>query len=89
MPDTDQGTVAERALALVLAALERADALALGPGLTQHAETAGFVRALVRESPVPVVLDADGLSAFAGQAGRSLTARPMPSSLPTRGSSND
>ena len=69
LPDTDLGTVADEALGPALAALERADALALGPGLTQHAETAGFVRALVRESPVPVVLDADGLTAFAGTAG--------------------
>ncbi len=44
LPETDQGTVADDALEPALAALERADALAVGPGLTQHAETAGFVR---------------------------------------------
>jgi ADP-dependent NAD(P)H-hydrate dehydratase / NAD(P)H-hydrate epimerase len=68
LPETDQGTVAEEALGPLLAALDRADALALGPGLTQLAETAAFVRSLLRESPVPVVLDADGLNAFTSRA---------------------
>ena len=68
LPETDRGTVAEGAIEPVLDSLERAHALAVGPGLTQDAETASFVRALVRESPVPVVLDADGLNAFAGRA---------------------
>ncbi len=44
------------------------NALAIGPGLTTHTETQQFVRAIVRDSPVPVILDADGLSAFAGRA---------------------
>jgi ADP-dependent NAD(P)H-hydrate dehydratase / NAD(P)H-hydrate epimerase len=52
----------------VLATLEGADALALGPGLSTNAETQRFIRSLVRESPAPVVLDADGLNAFAHQA---------------------
>jgi hydroxyethylthiazole kinase-like uncharacterized protein yjeF len=68
LPETDRGTVAQGALEPVLAALERAHALAVGPGLTRDEETAGFVRALIRASPVPVVLDADGLSAFASRA---------------------
>jgi hydroxyethylthiazole kinase-like uncharacterized protein yjeF len=52
----------------VLAALERADAVAIGPGLTQADDTSAFVRDLVRESPTPIVLDADGLNAFTGRA---------------------
>ena len=57
---TGSGSVAREALAPVLELLERADALAIGPGLTTDDETAGFVRDLVRASPVPVVVDADG-----------------------------
>ncbi len=68
LPETAEGSVSSSALPVVLEAAERADALALGPGLSTHPETAGFVRALVRNAPVPLVLDADGLNAFAGRA---------------------
>jgi len=40
--------------------------LAIGPGLGTHPETQQVIRHLVRESNVPIVLDADGLNAFAG-----------------------
>jgi NAD(P)H-hydrate epimerase len=42
--------------------------LAVGPGLGVHAETQDFIRAIVRHTYRPVVLDADGLNAFAGRA---------------------
>lgn len=44
------------------------DALALGPGLGLAEETMVLVRRLVRECPLPLVLDADGLNALAGHA---------------------
>jgi NAD(P)H-hydrate epimerase len=44
-------------------------ALALGPGLGTHPETQEVVRALVRDCPLPVVVDADGLNALAGHLG--------------------
>jgi len=68
LPATDAGSVALRATDPVLRALEGADAMALGPGLSREDETASFIRAVVRESPVPFVVDADGLNAFAGDA---------------------
>jgi hydroxyethylthiazole kinase-like uncharacterized protein yjeF len=42
--------------------------LAVGPGLGMHAETQDFIRSIVRNTDRPVVLDADGLNAFAGRA---------------------
>src|ERR1700688_4321418 len=42
--------------------------LALGPGLGVHAETQDFIRKVVARTELPVVLDADGLNAFAGNA---------------------
>lgn len=42
--------------------------LALGPGLGMHSQTQEVIRQLVRESTLPIVLDADGLNAFAGKA---------------------
>ena len=40
--------------------------LAIGPGVGQHSETQEFLRAVVTETELPIVLDADGLNAFAG-----------------------
>jgi ADP-dependent NAD(P)H-hydrate dehydratase / NAD(P)H-hydrate epimerase len=69
LPETDAGTAAEEALDDVLGRLETANAVAIGPGLTTDPRTAALVREVVRRSPVPIVLDADGLNAFAGEAG--------------------
>jgi NAD(P)H-hydrate epimerase len=66
LPETDDGTVAAEAVAPLLERLDAADALAIGPGLTTNDQTVDFVRETVRRSPVPLVLDADGLNAFTG-----------------------
>jgi hydroxyethylthiazole kinase-like uncharacterized protein yjeF len=66
LPETAEGTVAAEAVTSVLERLSSADALAIGPGLTTNEETVVFVRDTVRRSPVPFVLDADGLNAFTG-----------------------
>ncbi len=42
-------------------------ACAIGPGLSTHFETAQVVRNLVQRMTVPLVIDADGLNAFAGR----------------------
>jgi NAD(P)H-hydrate epimerase len=64
LPETADGTVAADAAGLLRERLESADALAIGPGLTTNEETVTFVRETVGRSPVPLVLDADGLNAF-------------------------
>jgi ADP-dependent NAD(P)H-hydrate dehydratase / NAD(P)H-hydrate epimerase len=48
--------------------LDKVSVLAVGPGLGQDKETQQFVHALVANSEVPLVLDADGLNAYAGHA---------------------
>jgi NAD(P)H-hydrate epimerase len=52
----------------------KADVIAIGPGLGRDPSTAAFVQAIVERSGVPLVLDADGLNAFAGDPER-LTGR--------------
>lgn len=42
--------------------------VALGPGLSTEQETRRFVQTVVAECSAPLVLDADGLNAFAGEA---------------------
>jgi hydroxyethylthiazole kinase-like uncharacterized protein yjeF len=69
---TDSGSVSMKAFdyGRVRALLERKDVLAIGPGLGGHAETVEFVRRLVEDTTVPVVLDADGINAFVDQTDR-------------------
>ena len=53
-------------------------AIALGPGLGRHRETAELVRRLILDLTAPTVLDADGLNAFAGDLdGLSRATRPL------------
>jgi ADP-dependent NAD(P)H-hydrate dehydratase / NAD(P)H-hydrate epimerase len=68
LPETDDGGVDAGGWDALRERLDGADALAIGPGLGRHPATGDLVRRAVRESPVPVVLDADGLFAFAGDA---------------------
>jgi NAD(P)H-hydrate epimerase len=42
--------------------------LAIGPGLGAQAETQRFIRSIVQFGDRPLILDADGLNAFAGRA---------------------
>jgi NAD(P)H-hydrate epimerase len=67
LPETGEGTIALAAGAKVDALLIGKDVVVLGPGLSTRKETAEFVRRLVARCPLPLVLDADGLNAFAGQ----------------------
>jgi len=67
LPETDAGTVAGGSDRLD-EVLGQAGSLAVGPGMTRDERTAGWIRELVRSSEAPVVLDADGLNAFAGRA---------------------
>lgn len=66
LPATPEGALDESAAAEVLAGLGRFRALVVGPGLGLAAPTVAAVRRLVAESPVPLVLDADGLNALHG-----------------------
>ena len=66
LPETDSGTFALEAEKQILDLLQGKTALALGPGLSTHEETVLLVRRLVSQCPVPVVVDADGLNALAG-----------------------
>ncbi|NOZ25090.1 MAG: NAD(P)H-hydrate dehydratase [Nitrospirae bacterium] len=65
LPSTASGSVSAGAAARVLDFLhERADTLAIGPGLSTDPETVEFVVDTMAASPVPVVVDADGLNAL-------------------------
>ena len=67
LPETDAGSIANGSDRLD-EVLGQADSVALGPGMTTDPATSEWIRGVVRSSEVPVVLDADGLNAFAGRA---------------------
>ena len=60
--------------------LERAGAVALGPGLGRSDEAVALARQIASEHAGPVVIDADGLFAFNGRLAR-LRRRPGPTVL--------
>ncbi len=67
LPQTARRALARAALPRLRALLEGKTAVALGPGLSTDEETVEVVRALAAEVRLPMVVDADGLNAFAGR----------------------
>jgi hydroxyethylthiazole kinase-like uncharacterized protein yjeF len=70
LPATDAGTISLRSFEYERfeKILKGKRALAIGPGLSTQDETQQFVRNVVGTRTVPLILDADGLNAFAGRA---------------------
>jgi NAD(P)H-hydrate epimerase len=52
----------------ILGFSDKCNAVAIGPGISQNKETQILVRNLARKCAKPIVIDADGLNAFAGHA---------------------
>ncbi len=85
LTETSRGTLAREALSPLRALSKDKDAVALGPGLGTASETNQLVRRLVDELEAPLVVDADGINAFAGRAkdlrsasGQPIVATPHP-----------
>ncbi len=70
LPATDVGSISMRSFEYERfeKLLKGKRALAIGPGVSTHDETQQFVRSVVGSRTVPMILDADGLNAFAGRA---------------------
>jgi len=86
LPEDEDGGVSEAALDRVLDL--PADVLAVGPGLGTAPGTRAFLHGLVERAGIPVVLDADGLNAFAeapdrlrGRDGFDLIVTPHPGEM--------
>ncbi|GBC99740.1 Bifunctional NAD(P)H-hydrate repair enzyme Nnr [bacterium HR17] len=67
LPETESGTIAPDALAALAPRLAWADVIAVGCGIARHEQTQTFVRQLIAQTDKPLVIDADGLVALAGQ----------------------
>jgi len=92
LPETEAGAISLRALNN--GSLSRMDdvlrgktVLAVGPGMGSAPETAELVRALLHRYDLPIILDADGLNAFAGRvnmlrsSGRTRVLTPHPGEM--------
>jgi hydroxyethylthiazole kinase-like uncharacterized protein yjeF len=69
VPASSAGTVSLEAIrgGRIAEVMAGKTVLAVGPGIGTQGETKEFVRSVVANAEVPVVLDADGLNAFAGE----------------------
>ena len=87
LPEKECGALGLEAEGPVLALAEEASVVVIGPGLRTHPETKQLVRNMVRKIEKPVVIDADGLNAFAGvpellaEAGGELVLTPHPGEM--------
>src|SRR5712692_3980808 len=88
LEETEAGGISMRALdRRVEALVEGKTVLAVGPGISRHAEAAEFARTIVKKYKIPIVLDADGVNAFEGHAAelngraRSLVITPHPGEM--------
>ena len=65
LAETAEGTIAAAAADQAGALLKGKDALLIGPGLSTHDSTAGFMAGLGPKIKLPLVIDADGLNILA------------------------
>jgi NAD(P)H-hydrate epimerase len=66
LDETSEGSISLLALSKREELLKGKTVVVIGPGLTSHPETQEFVRDFVGICPIQLVIDADGLNAFAG-----------------------
>jgi ADP-dependent NAD(P)H-hydrate dehydratase / NAD(P)H-hydrate epimerase len=87
LEETDEGTISMRSYEPLEKLAEKMTVLAIGPGISRHAETSELVQKLAIESSKPIVLDADGLNAFEDRSaelngtGKSLVITPHPGEM--------
>jgi NAD(P)H-hydrate epimerase len=67
--ETNDGSVAYSAIEQIGQMFGKAQAFCIGPGLTHEPQVVQLVRELVKNCSTPILLDADGLNAFKGNAG--------------------
>lgn len=70
LPDAAAGVFSREAVSEVLDWSERTQAVVLGPGITMETPALQFAQDVALMCPLPMVLDADGLNAFAGASQR-------------------
>ena len=62
LPSASSGSIAETAIEVILPALEKTSACAIGPGLRSNTQTEKIVTEVIRQAKCPLILDADALT---------------------------
>ena len=65
LAETKEGSFAFSAITEIKKAFKKHDVIALGPGISQNKSTQKLVLEIIAKSPIPIVIDADGLNALA------------------------
>jgi hydroxyethylthiazole kinase-like uncharacterized protein yjeF len=87
LPETPKQTLSLRALNPLLRLCEKKSAVIIGPGIGTFKETQSLVLKLIKTLDLPIILDADGLTALATQtkvlsaSNGSLTLTPHPGEM--------
>ncbi|MBP1695247.1 MAG: NAD(P)H-hydrate dehydratase [Deltaproteobacteria bacterium] len=87
LPETPKQTLSLRAFSAIVRLCENKKAVIIGPGLGTFKETQSLILKLIKALDVPIILDADGLTALATQpktlpiTGRSLILTPHPGEM--------
>lgn len=69
LPETGQTAIALEALPAIENLLGICSVCAIGPGMSQYPEANAIVRFVLEKAGIPVIIDADGLNALAGDIG--------------------
>jgi hydroxyethylthiazole kinase-like uncharacterized protein yjeF len=70
LPDRGDGTLSAKALDKILDFLNKtADVLAIGPGIGVSIETKKLMKTLIKNSSIPIIIDADGINSIKGERG--------------------
>jgi len=68
LPDKGDGTLSEKASKVILNFLhEKADVLAIGPGIGVSVDTKKLMKSLLKNAKNPIIIDADGINAIDGE----------------------
>ena len=87
LAETEDGTISPECFGRLSQVVKGIDVIALGPGIGRDPATVSFIRQFVQECELPLVIDADGLNAFAEQteklsgAKRPLVLTPHPGEM--------
>lgn len=69
LPETKAQSLGKKAFSEIKRFSDKADVLAIGPGLSQDKETQALIRKITSVVKKPMVIDADGLNALVGHIG--------------------
>jgi hydroxyethylthiazole kinase-like uncharacterized protein yjeF len=68
LPDKGNGTLSKKASGIILDFLkEKADLLAIGPGIGVSDDTEKIVKTLIKNSSSPIIIDADGINSIGSE----------------------